>query len=94
MEKFLKAFVHKGEKYEIILIKRLDGTFFLKDFKGGIPFSPFYYCISDLGFIDINEIEAHHEQSVLQFLIAQAEEGARHWADNKCVILEECFNTQ
>lgn len=94
MEKFLKAFEHNGEKYEIILIRRLDGTYFLKDFRKGMPFSPFYYCISDLGFIDVNEIETHHRQSVLDFLIAQAENGARHWADNKNLILEACFNAQ
>jgi len=90
MEKFLKAFLHKGEKYEIILVKRMDGTYFLKDFKGGLPFSPFYYCISDFGFIGISEIEDQDDQSVLNFLIAQAEAGARHWADNKNLILQSC----
>jgi hypothetical protein len=89
MERFLKVFEHRGEKYEIMLVKRLDGTYFLKDFKGGIPFSPFYYCISDLGFIDISIIEDHQEQSVLNFLISQAEEGARHWANNKQQILAQ-----
>ena len=94
MERFLKAFEYKSEKYEIMLIKRLDGTYFLKDFKGGMPFSPFYYCISDLGFIDTSELETQHEQSVLNFFIAQAEDGARHWADNKYLILGELINAQ
>ena len=92
MEKFLKTYEYKGERYEIILIRRLDGTYFLKDFKGGMPFSPFFYCISDLGFIDIGEVVAQDDHSVLNFLIMQAENGARHWADNKEMILEACFN--
>ena len=89
MERFLKAFEYQGEEYEIMLVRRLDGTYFLKDFKGGIPFSPFYYCVSDLGFMGGSFKEDPQEESVLNFLIAQAEDGARHWADNKSYILSQ-----
>jgi len=92
MERFLSAFEYKGESYEIILTKRLDGTYFLKDFKSGIPFSPFYYCINDLGFFDVNIKEELDRPSVLHFLIKQAENGARHWADHKYSYWQECVN--
>ena len=87
MKKLLKVFEYKGEKYEIVLVKRPDGIFFLKDFNGGIPFSPFYYCIHDLGYINISEIEIKFEQPVLDYLMSQSEEGTRYWADNKTNIL-------
>jgi len=89
MERFLRAFEYQGEKYEIMLVRRLDGTYFLKDFKGGLPFSPFYYCVSDLGFLGSSISEDQQEESVLTFLILQAEDGARHWADNKSSILAQ-----
>lgn len=87
MKKLVKKFKHKGEKYEIMLVKRSDGIYFLKDFNGEIPFSPFYYCVSDLGFIDIDEIDARLDQPMLKHLISQSEDGARFWADNKHKIL-------
>jgi hypothetical protein len=88
MKKLLKEFEHNGEKYEIMLVKRPDGMYFLKDFNGEAPFSPFYYCVSDLGFIDIDEIDARLDQPMLKYLIAQSEDGARYWADHKDKILE------
>jgi len=92
MEKHLKTFKHKGEEYEIMLVKRPDGIYFLKDFYGGTPFSPFYYCIHDLGFIDIKKIDTRLDQPVLKHLISQSEDGVRFWADNKHKILEFMSN--
>ncbi len=87
MKKLVKKFNYKGEKYEIMLIKRSDGIYFLKDFNGKMPFSPFYHCVPDVGFIDINEIDARLEQPMLKYLIAQSENGVRFWADNKKELL-------
>ena len=92
MRYLLKEFKHKGEKYEIMLEKRPDGMCFLKDFNEGVPFSPFYHCVSDLGFIDINEADLNLDQPMLNYLIAQSEDGTRYWADNKHLILEAMYN--
>ena len=87
MKRVLRVFKHKGEEYENILERRTDGIFILKDFNGHVPFSPFYYCVGDLGFIDINKIEASIYQPMLNYLISQSEDGAHYWADNKHAIL-------
>jgi hypothetical protein len=84
MKRLLRTFEHNGEKYEINLIKRQDGTYFVKDFKGGIPFSPFYWGIDDkLNILDISKIETMLEQPIVDYFISESEAGARHWADNK-----------
>lgn len=84
MKILLKKFEHKGEQYEINLVKRPDGTYFIKDFKGEIPFSPFYCGIDDkLNIFDIKKIEAMLEQPVVDYFITESEACARHWADNK-----------
>lgn len=88
MERLLKVFEYNGEKYEIMLVERLEGTYFLKDFKKGVPFSPFYYCVNNLGFIDISDIEVEQDHPVMNFLISQSEQGVRHWADYKDLFLE------
>jgi len=90
MKKLLKSFQHKGKEYEIVLEKRLDGMLILKDFNGGIPFSPFFHCVSDFGFIDI--IETRLDEPILKRLILQSEEDARYWADNKRAILGALSN--
>ena len=92
MKKVLRAFKHKGEEYEIVLERRKDGIFILKDFNGQVPFSPLYYCVSDLGFIDIDKIDASIHQPILNYLISQSEDGARYWADNKRSILGYIHN--
>ncbi len=83
MEKLLKVMEYRGEKYEIRMVESLGGTYFLKDFRNGIPFSPYYYCVADLGFVDTDDVDDLNENPMLRFLLAQAEQGARHWADNK-----------
>jgi len=92
IKKVLKIFKHKGEEYEIVLEKRPDGIYIVKDFNSDSPFSPFFHCVPDLGFIDIDEINVGRDQPILQHLISQSEEGARYWADNKQLILGSLLN--
>lgn len=81
MSKILKKFEYNGVQYEIRLIKRTDGTWFLKDFKGGNPFSPYYYGIQRD--VDIPKVEALLGEPILNNLISLAEDGVRIWVDNK-----------
>lgn len=77
----LKPFEYKGEKYEIRLIKRLDGTWFLKDFKNGSPFSPYYYGVQED--MDVARGEAQVGMPLIDYLVSQVEDGVRFWAENK-----------
>ena len=81
MSEILKIFEYKDVQYEIRCIKRPDGTWFLKDFKEGNPFSPYYYGIHRD--VDIPKVEALLGEPILDNLISLAVEGVRIWADNK-----------
>ena len=80
MGKTLKTFEHKGVKYEIKLMKRMDGSWFLKDFKDGLPFS--FYCYSIREDVDVHKLEKLLNTPIIEYLITMAEDGVRFWADN------------
>jgi hypothetical protein len=81
MSKILKKLEYNGIQYEIRLITRGDGTWFLKDFKQGSPFSPYYYGIHEG--VDVSRVEAMLGMPLLDYLISQAEDGVRFWVENK-----------
>lgn len=79
MRKSLKTIEYKGEKYEIMMIKK-NGSTFLQDFKNGKPFSPFVYGINDTVY-DLSKSVGY--QAVEDELLSWVEEGVRFWVDNK-----------
>lgn len=81
MGEIVKKVEYKGVQYEIRLIRRQDGTWFLKDFLNAQPFSPFYYGISEG--VDIKRIEALLGVPIKEYLISEAESGIRFWVENK-----------
>jgi len=80
MGKTLKKFKYKDIEYEIKLMKRIDGTWFLKDFKDGLPFS--FYCYSIREDVDVHKLEQLLNTPVIDYLINMAEDGVRFWVDN------------
>lgn len=82
MEKTLKTIRIENDEYEIKKITRPDGSWVLKDFKDGQPFSP--YCYSLNKNINISKVEdLHGGMPVLDILVATVEEGIKIWVNNK-----------
>jgi len=81
MEEQTKKFEHDGVFYEIRLIRRMDGTFFLKDFRDGSPFTPFLYSIDKN--VNVNHVENIIGTSLMKYMIAQVEEGIIFWLKYK-----------
>lgn len=81
MGKVLKTVDHKGVKYEIQLIQRADGSSFIKAFKDGNPFNPYYYSTGKN--IDVIKVEVWLGTPISDYLISEAEDGIKFWVDNK-----------
>lgn len=74
-----KIFEYKGVKYEIRFIKRPDGTWFLKAFKNGNPFTPYYYGIDSK--VDFSVMQVLDDPAI-DYLVQQAEDDVKWWVDN------------
>jgi hypothetical protein len=80
IKELLKTIEHKGEKYEIMLVKE-NGKWFLQDFKNGHPYSPYRYEVSDK--VSMLELESKLGRPVLDYLISAVEDGIYVWVENK-----------
>ena len=80
MPNILKTFEYKGVTYEIRAIQRGDDSWFLKSFKDGSPFNPYYYNIQ--GKIDFQRLKAMLKTPILNYFLSQVEDGVRFFADN------------
>ncbi|MGB7582597.1 MAG: hypothetical protein WBL85_09145 [Sedimentisphaerales bacterium] len=79
MTKLLKTIEYKGEKYEIMMIRKRGSTY-LQDFKNGKPFSPFVCGITDAAYDLSMSVGC---QAVEDVLLSWVEESVHIWVDNK-----------
>lgn len=85
MRKLLKTIEYKGQKYEIMMMEE-NGKWFLRDFKNGNPFSPYFYGIDNKVYdfsYDFIKVEAMLAHPLLDELISFAEESVHFWVENK-----------
>jgi hypothetical protein len=82
MGKLVKKFLHKGVEYEIRLIRRFNGEHFLKVFKEGNLFNPYYYNVPK-GIIAFQVQRYMGGKLLLDYLISQVEGDIVFWVENK-----------